>query len=220
MLVLLIILKILLYILLFFAGLLLLLLVIPFHYSGRVLTADGFRMQLALGWAWRLLMINADIEGENKDIALSIMNKRVYRLNSKAFEEEEEQPEQAEKGKKERKERRGLNLRNLSDKALMNELFKYFKRVLDIAKPKYLHLYGTYGFDDPSLTGIACGITGIIKGLIPQAKLHLMPDFTREVMELDLRVEGSLTAGSLAYQTIRTAFKKPVRKIWSKKKKI
>jgi hypothetical protein len=82
-----------------------------------------------------------------------------------------------------------------------------------------MHLYGTYGFEDPSLTGIICGVTGIIKSIIPHARIHLTPDFTREVIDLDLRAEGSMVIGNLAYQTIRTVLKKPVRKVLFKKKK-
>jgi hypothetical protein len=55
--------------------------------------------------------------------------------------------------------------------------------------------------------------------MLPNARLHLTPDFTREVMDLDMRVEGNMVVGSLAYQTIRTVLKKPVRKILFRKKK-
>lgn len=220
MLVLLIILKILLYILLFILGLALLLLIIPFNYRGQMISDDGFRAQVAVGWAWKLLGINAEIEGEAVDITLRIFDKNVYKIKNKTIQEEEEQPqEQEEKKEKTKKDRKVFALRDLMDKELINEIIAYIKRVLNIAKPKYFHIYGTYGFDDPSITGIACGITGIIKTIIPHAKLDLTPDFTQEIMDLDVRAEGSMTVGSLAYQTIRTALRKPVRKIWFKRKK-
>lgn len=220
MLILIIILKILLYLLLFLLGLVVLLMIVPFSYTGQVLSAEGFRVQVMLGWAWRLLGINAEIEGEAVDINLRVMNKKVYKLKSRADSEEGEKPQkQSEKKDKAKKDKKGLSLKALSDRTLINEILEYFKKVLDITKPKYLHLYGTYGFDDPSLTGMVCGMTGIIKSIIPNARLHLTPDFTQEIIELDFRAEGSVTLGSLAYQTIRTILKKPVRKIIFKKKK-
>ena len=220
MLVLLIILKILLYLLFFIVGLALLLLLIPFNYSGQVLAAEGFRVKFALGWAWKLLGINAEIEGEAVAITLSMFNKRVYKLKSRKTGDKEEEPQPlSEKKEKEKKGRKGFSLMDFADKTLINEILEYFKRVLNIAKPKYFHLYGTYGFDDPSLTGIVCGVTGIIESIIPHAKVKLVPDFTEEVMDLDLRAEGSMFVGSLAYQTIRTVLKKPVRKILFRKKK-
>lgn len=220
MVVLLVILKILLYLLLVIAGLFLLLLLVPFNYKGHLAAADGFRAELAAGWAWKLLGINAEVEGKAVDITLRVLDRRVYRLKKKegvtAGEAAEEKPKKAEKDKR---AGRGLSLKDITDKAFINEILGYLKKVLDIAKPKYLHLYGTYGFDDPSLTGMVCGAAGIIKSIIPDARLHLVPDFTREVLELDMRAEGSMTAGSLAYQTIRTVLKKPVRKIIFRKKK-
>lgn len=220
MFILIIILKILLYLLLFLIGLVLLFLIIPFNYKGQALTADGFRVQLSLGWAWRLFGINAELEGEDVDITLRVLNKRVYRLKSKGSKDKEEQPQQPpEKKEKDKREKKGFKLKELADMTLIDEILKYFKQVLNILKPKYMHLYGTYGFDDPSLTGAVCGVTGIIKSIIPKARLNLTPDFTREVMDLDLRAEGSMAVGSLAYQTIRTVLKKPVRKILFRKKR-
>ena len=220
MLILLIILKILLYLLLFLLGLALLLLLIPINYAGQVISADGFRAQLAVGWAWKLLGISAEMEGEEVDITLQVLNKRVYRLKgSKTIEKEKKiRKEQGEK-KKIKKPGKELGIRDIVDRALIDVILDYFKGVLSIVKPKYLHLYGTYGFEDPSITGIVCGGTGIIKSLIPHARLNLTPDFTREVLDLDVRAEGSMVVGSLAYRTIKTVLKKPVRKILFRKKK-
>ncbi|HYE84606.1 MAG TPA: DUF2953 domain-containing protein [Clostridia bacterium] len=206
--------------LLLILGLLMLLIIIPFNYSGQVLAAGGFKVQLSFGWAWKLLGINAEIEGEAVDISLRVLDKRVYRLKNRKPEEAEKQAEQKpEKEEKEKKRGKGPGIRDFADKALIREVLDYIKRVLDIAKPKYFHLYGTYGFDDPSLTGVVCGATGIIRNLIPNARLNLTPDFTQEIIDLDLRAEGSMTVGSLAYQTLRTAFKKPVRRILFRRKK-
>ena len=91
--------------------------------------------------------------------------------------------------------------------------------MLNIVKPKYIHFYGTYGFEDPSVTGIVSGAAAVIKAMLPHAKVGLYPDFTQEIIDLDLLAEGSMTAGSLVYQTIRTVLKKPVRKILFRKKK-
>ncbi|MGI6584572.1 MAG: DUF2953 domain-containing protein [Gracilibacteraceae bacterium] len=216
----LIIFKVFLYVLLFLLGLAALLLIIPINYRGQVLTAGGLRTQLNLSWAGRLFGINAEIEGQDLDITLQVLGKNTYNVKSKGTGTKKEKPEQKpEKAEKEKKEQRRPSLRELTDKAVINEILGYFKRVLNIAKPKYVHLYGTYGFDDPSLTGMVSGAAAIIKAIIPNARVGLYPDFTREVLDLDFRAEGSMTVGSLAYQTIKTALKKPVRKILFRRKK-
>lgn len=216
----LIVLKIFLYVLLSLLGLAALLMIIPINYRGQVLTAGGLRTQLNLGWAGRLFGINAEIEGQDLDITLQVLGKNACKLKSRGTGTKKEKPEQKpEKAEKEKKEQRRPSLRELTDKAVINEILGYFKRVLNIAKPKYVHLYGTYGFDDPSLTGMVSGAAAIIKAIIPNARVGLYPDFTREVLDLDFRAEGSMTVGSLAYQTIKTALKKPVRKILFRRKK-
>mgnify|MGYP007111994793 CR=1 FL=1 len=86
MVVLLIIVKILLYLLLFLLGLVFLLLIIPVNYRGQVLTAEGFRAQFAFGWAGKLFGISAEMEGENLDVTLRILDKRVCKLKSKGQE--------------------------------------------------------------------------------------------------------------------------------------
>lgn len=220
MVILLIILKIFLYLLLLLLGLALLLLIIPVNYRGQVLTAEGLRVQLAFGWAGKLLGISAEIEGEDYDIALRILNKKVYTHKGKGQEAEKERSEgKTEKKAKDSKRKKGPGFKELTDRTLINEILEYFKRVLNIIKPKYMYLYGTYGFDDPSLTGMVSGAAAIIKAMIPHGRVGLYPDFTREIIDLDLCAEGSMTVGSLAYQTIRTALKKPVRKILFRRKK-
>lgn len=219
MLALLIILKILLYIMIFLAGLILLLLVLPFDYSGQVLTADGFRVKLALRWAWKLLGISAEIEGEDVDIALCLLNARVYKLKGRDTRDKGKHSK-VQKDEKKKKGRKSFELKDVTDKELMNEVIEYIKRMFCIIKPKQLYLSGTYGFDDPSLTGIICGAAGAIKSLIPHANLNLTPDFSQEILEIDLCAEGRIIVGSLAYQTVKTVFKMPVRKILFKKKKV
>lgn len=220
MVLLLIILKILLYLLLFIAGLSLLLLLIPVSYRGQLITADGFKAEVAVGWAWKLLGISAEMEGEAVDVTLRVFNRRLFRFrggNSPAVEEETaKEPEKEKKGQKQKRE---FSIKDVANKAFIEEITGYFKRVLGIIKPKYLHLYGTYGFEDPSVTGTLSGAVGIVRSMVPHARIFLTPDFTREVIELDICAEGSMTAGSLVYQTVRTLFRKPVRKIWFRRKK-
>lgn len=218
--ILLIIIKILLYLLLFIVGLILLLLLVPLSYRGRVLTEGGFRAEAGVGWAWRLLGISVEMDGVAADVAVTIFNRRVLRFNGgKSHEIKEAAVQESEEEKTSKKKKSELGIRDIANKALIEEIIDYIKRVLGILKPKYLHLYGTYGFDDPSVTGILAGMTGIIRGMVPHARIALNPDFTSEVLDIDFFVEGSMTAGSLVYQTVRTMLRKPVRKLWFRRKK-
>lgn len=221
MLILLFILKILLFILLFIIGLIMLLLLIPVSYSGQVDTYGGFKAEVAVGWAWRLLGIKAEMEGEAYNMNLLLFNRRIYRIKGNKAEKQEAASEEKEKKEETREKKKGreFGIRDILDKALITEIKEYFKRMLGILKPKYIHLYGTYGFDDPSVTGMISGVAGIIKGMFPHARVSLSPDFTQEILELDFRAEGSVVIGGLAFQTLRTALRKPVRRIWFRRKK-
>jgi len=217
--ILLIIFKILLYLLFFIIGLILLLLLIPFGYSGQVLTADGFKAKLVMSWAWKLLGINVEIEGGDVKTSFCILNKKIYKLKSTGAGKKKEQiKKQPDKKGKEKKGGKGFSIKDITDRAVLNEFMEYLIKVLNIAKPKYFYLNGTYGFDDPSLTGIVYGVLETINSIIPGARLSLAPDFTREEIDIDLRAGGSVIMGSLIYQTVRTVLKKPVRKILFRKK--
>lgn len=218
--VLLIILKILIYLLLLIIGLVLLLLLIPVSYRGKVATAEDFRAEVAVGWAWRLLGISAQMEEGATEVTLRLFDRRILRLKGSNRQVDGEKAGTAQKEeKKDKKQKKGFSIKYIANKALVEEIIDYFKRVLGIIKPKYMHLYGTYGFEDPSVTGMLAGMTGLIESIVPHARIALAPDFTREVLELDMCAEGSLTAGSLVYQTVRTLFRRPVRKIWFKRNK-
>lgn len=216
-----VILKILLYILLFVVGLLILLLSIPFSYSGEFQLADGIRVRCDVGWAWRLIHFKVDVEDGENDVSAYIFNWRILKMRQKTSEEAEEAKEEKKTAdeKEVRKERRGPSLKELTDKSLITELLAYLKKILKLAKPKYFYLKGTYGFDDPSLTGITCGLLSLIKSCIPNAKIQMNPSFTEEVFEVEVAAEGSMIAGILTYETIRMIFKKPVRKVIFRKKR-
>lgn len=216
-----IVLKILLYMLLFFVGLLILLLSVPFNYSGEFQLADGIRVRCDVGWAWRLIHVAVDVADGENDVSVYILNRRILKIKQKTGEEIEEAggEKKAEEENGGKKERRGPSLKELTDKCLINEVLAYLKKILKLAKPKYFHLKGTYGFDDPSLTGMTCGVLSIIRSCIPNAKIYMNPSFTEEVFELEAAAEGSMIAGILTYETIRMIFKKPVRRIVFKKKR-
>lgn len=218
MLAILIVLRILLYILLFIIGMILILLIIPVSYSARVLTAGGFSTVLTMGWAWNLLGINAEIKGEDIDAYICIFGKEIYKLKSKEAAEKKDKIEKKhEKKGKRKKGRRGPGIKDIADKALLDAIMTYIKKVLSIAKPKYFYLNGTYSFEDPALTGMVCGAIETIRGIIPGARLNLAPDFAGDEIDIDFRTGGRMIMGSLAVQTVRTILKKPVRKVLFKR---
>lgn len=213
-----ILLKIILYIVLFLLGLVLIFLIIPFTYSGKALIHEGYKLRLDFGWAWNFIKISAEAEDQYANVTLRILNKFV--IKPKAFRSKiEKKQEQAEEKKLEEKVGRGSSLKDFINKEFISEVLEYIKKILNTVKPKYIHLYGKYGFEDPAVTGMVSGLEGIVKAMLPEARLQLEPVFDKEVFDLDFRIKGKMIAGTVAYHTIRTALKKPIRQVIFKKKK-
>ncbi len=214
MFVILLILKITLFIILALVALLMLFMVLPVTYSGQLLTSDGFKASCRFGWPWRVFSIKGTFGSDELVMGVYLGRLRLMKLKTEkreAIEEVKEEVEEVADKIEEKVEKSGL--RSLINKSLINELIAYIKKVLKVIKPKYLHIKGRYGFEDPSITGMASGIVGIINACVPHAKLQLYPEFTEEVMDFDLLVEGRMQMGTLAYHTLRTVLKKDIRKI-------
>ena len=117
------------------------------------------------------------------------------------------------KSKKESKPRRNIG------KNLIIELFKYFKDIINIVKPKYFRISGVYGFEDPSLTGMLLGVISIIKGAVPKAQIYVDPVFEEETINIEAEIYGDIKGCVVCYRTIKLIIKKDVRQNLFKKSK-
>ncbi|ADK16381.1 MULTISPECIES: DUF2953 domain-containing protein [Clostridium] len=63
-------------------------------------------------------------------------------------------------------------------------------KIISIIKPKYVKIEGNYGFDDPSMTGMLCGVFNVIYSFLPKNSIRVIPDFFNEVFNLHLEVSG------------------------------
>lgn len=96
---------------------------------------------------------------------------------------------------------------------ILRQLIKYFKEILDIMKPKIFEVKGVYGFYDPSVTGIMCGIIPIIKEIVPSADIELNPVFEEEDFDVKIRILGDALPIVVLVKTLKLIFSKDVRKI-------
>ena len=63
-------------------------------------------------------------------------------------------------------------------------------KIISITKPKYVKIEGNYGFSDPCMTGMLCGIFNMIYPFFPKSSIRVSPDFFNEVFNLHLEVRG------------------------------
>ena len=210
MIVMLIIFKILLILFFILLSILLLALFIPFEYLLNGKIHDSVEGKAEIRWIFGLIKIIICKYEEKPEIkiiicGLNIYNKKlIKRINTK----------KNKKSKKEHKPRTNIG------KKLIIELFKYFKDIINIIKPKYFRISGIYGFDDPSLTGMLLGLISIIKGAIPNAQIYVKPDFEEENINIEAEICGDIKVCVIGYRTLKLLIKKEVRQILFKKSKL
>lgn len=216
--VILLILKVILYL---FAALLLILitlLIVPFSYRGEASIYGEVSFSYRVGWFWNLFNIRGTRGEESLKTEVYLSNKRLFTVKSKVESDEEPKKDKENKEEKESAKKEN-NFRSMFDTKVIKEGFKYLKKILKQISPKYLHLHGTYGFEDPSVTGMTAGFIYTLQGILPQSKIQLQPCFTEEILELEFKAMGSISAGKLVWDTARFALKKDIRTIIFKRNK-
>ncbi|MBU1487231.1 DUF2953 domain-containing protein [bacterium] len=132
-------------------------------------------------------------------------------------------PKRKPSRKKKREGRNVLKLLRLSfreeelAKRLAVLLFELINDLLASLRIKRLDARGSYGFDDPSLTGSALGLLWALKaGLvshIERAEVDLLPDFRRSGFFGEVNLCLSLRPVDLLAATTKALFKFPVTRL-------
>lgn len=94
----------------------------------------------------------------------------------------------------------------------------YFKDILRITKPNNVEIIGVYGFEDPSVTGIICGLISIINEFVPKNNINLQPVFDDTALDINLKVHGKVFLSNVAFKSLRFIMKKDIRKLIFPKK--
>lgn len=103
-------------------------------------------------------------------------------------------------------------IKNLSfdeKKEILALLKNYIKKVFSHLKLKDYKIYGEFGFDDPSKTGITFGMLSVVNGIIDE-KLKLNPDFNEKKLNYEIRGVGKINLGILVFYTVQFALNKKI----------
>jgi hypothetical protein len=221
--VVLLILKIILYLLAALLLVLVTLLIVPFSYKGEAAVDGGITFSYKVGWFWNFFNIRGIKREEIQTTGIFLGSKHLFTVKTKVKNEteidnEEDQDDKEDSKKAAKKEN---DFKSMFDIKLIKEAFHYVVKIVKQISPKYLHVHGTYGFDDPSITGMTAGFIYTVQGAWPQSKIQLQPSFTEEILELELKAAGSVLVGKLAWDTARFVLKKDIRtKIFKRNKKV
>lgn len=213
MFILFLILKILLYLLIFIFGIILLFLIIPFEYYISSKIDEKIDVDITLLFFKKIIKVIVRHEDTKEIFLLKIMGLRIIRkeIISPDIKIEKEEKE------KNKKKRSNFNIRDYIEREFINDLINYFKDIIGIVKPKTVKINGFYGFDDPSLTGMICGIIPLISNLIPKSDINLQPVFDDEIVEIECDIHGKISLLAAIIKTLKFVFKKNNRqKIFKK----
>lgn len=189
---------------------------IPFKYIAKGTINEGVCGNVSLKWLFGLIkfIILKEKESSKAKIQLSLCG-----INISGQGKKKSKTGKMSKRKKSEKKDKNSNKNQFSMK-LLNIICNYIKEILNIIKPQYIKADGTYVFEDPSITGILCGIISIINTAFPNNSINLVPRFEEEVCDVKFEIMGKVFGFIIAFKTIRLLMKKEIRKIiFSKKEK-
>ncbi|MBU3200437.1 DUF2953 domain-containing protein [Clostridium estertheticum] len=216
MFILFLILKILLYLLIFIFGIILLFLIIPFEYYINSKIDEKIDVDITLLFFKKIIKVMVKHEDTKEIFLLKIMGLRIIRKEIKSPDIKIEK-EEIEKNNKKSKKKSNFNIKDYIEREFINDLINYFKDIIRIIKPKTVKVNGFYGFEDPSLTGMICGIIPLISNLIPKSDINLQPVFDDEIIEIECDIHGKISLLSAIIKTLKFVFKKNSRqKIFKK----
>ncbi len=91
-------------------------------------------------------------------------------------------------------------------------LWREFLYLLRHTKPRKLEGYLRFGFDDPSTTGYAMAVYGILCS-VWRPKLSVEPDFERQVLESHIKMKGKIRACHFVKTALKLFFSKDLRRV-------
>ncbi|MCX9082248.1 MAG: DUF2953 domain-containing protein [Candidatus Methanoperedens sp.] len=142
---------------------------------------DGF-----FSFCWIMLMFRYKIK--DKETEILILGRRVVRL---LYKEKSQKSKDIKKSGSIKKSKKILHLGYMFD--LSRPMLRLFKDLIHAFRLKYLNMDLTFGFNDPAHTGILAGFLQSIFGSFQAAQsIRWRVDFTRSVLEWDMKAEAAI----------------------------
>lgn len=197
--VLLLLIKLLLFLAAALLALIILLLIVPVEYT---LSADlKERTTAGAGARWALVKALVSFEDFTPRVGMSVFGREI-RLR---------RAEKRLKDKAEKKKRKGR--RPMPGMAFFREALSFLKEILDVLKPKEFYAEGYYGLDDPADTAALSALIMQLCSCMPNARLELCPVFDSELIDMHLRISGSVVPIMLVFIALKYLLKKDVRRV-------
>lgn len=103
------------------------------------------------------------------------------------------------------------------DADVLKKIYMCIKEIILVIKPDYCNIEGTYGMEDPFLTGTISSIVPIIKSNLKKIKLNIFPAFDKAIVDILIYIEGKILAFKLLFIFIKILKQKDLRNFMLKK---
>lgn len=94
----------------------------------------------------------------------------------------------------------------------LRKLMSYILDIIESLKPKVLKIEGTFGFYDPSNTGIVCAFIPFVSNMLPSLDINLEPIFHDEILDINIICIGKVSFILAAFKTAAFLREKRIRK--------
>jgi hypothetical protein len=187
---------------------LLLLLVVPFSFSAQF-RRDGINhFAASVYWLWGGVSLQAENTSGTFKAGPFTAKKFSFKRDSKAAKhKKKDQPEKTHRSTK------SSNIKQYLDAALISA---FLKSLFQAWAALSLRAEGraVFGFEDPSLTGMVCGLLAAAGLYYRHTALTLTPDFLEPGLAGYLSIQGRFTVGRLLFIVFKFLLSQPVRRLW------
>jgi hypothetical protein len=184
---------------------LLLLLVVPFSFSAQVRRDEINHFAASASWLWGGVSLHA----ENTS---GVFKAGPFTSKTFSFKRDSSPAEQKKKSPP-KKKGRPANARQFLNTEL---ILSFIKSLQQIWEALSLRTEGraVFGFEDPSLTGMVCGLLAAAGLYSRRPALAITPDFLEPGLVGNISVQGRFTLGRLLYIAVKFLLSQPARRIW------
>jgi hypothetical protein len=186
---------------------LLLLLVVPFSFSVQVRRDENNHFAASVSWLWGGFSLQVENTNGTFKAGPFTSKKFSFKRDGSAGQKKKARPEKKGRSAITRKATQYLNTKLISS---------FFKALLQAWTALSLRAEGkaVFGFEDPSLTGMACGLLAAAGIYSRCPDLKLIPDFLEPGLTGHLNLHGRFTVGRLLLIALKFLLSRPARRLW------
>jgi hypothetical protein len=180
-------------------------LVVPFSFSAQVRRDQINHFAASVSWLWG----GVSLYVEN---TCGTFKAGPFTAKKFSFKRDRSSAKQKKKAPS-RKKGRSASARQFLNAELV---LSFFKSLLQVWKALSLRAEGraVFGFEDPSLTGMVCGLLAAAGLYSRHPALAITPDFLEPGLAGNLFVRGRFTVGRLLYIAVKFLLSQPARRLW------